>query len=80
MDLMDKDLSLNYLSHCDPRLNYEQSLGMSFSAHEESSADVGSTDVAFLISDYLRAKRRGTEPKDVLLEELGRGRAKSTGR
>ncbi|KAJ9091448.1 hypothetical protein QFC19_009088 [Naganishia cerealis] len=28
MDLMDKDLSLNYLSHCDPRLNYEQSLGM----------------------------------------------------
>lgn len=27
MDLMDKDLSLNYLSHCDPRLNYEQSLG-----------------------------------------------------
>ncbi|KAJ9091180.1 hypothetical protein QFC21_007301 [Naganishia friedmannii] len=61
MDLMDKDLSLNYLSHCDPRLNYEQSL-----------------DVAFLISDYLRAKRRGTEPKDVLLEELGRGRSNST--
>ena len=29
MDLMDKDLSLNYLSHCDPRLNYEQSLGES---------------------------------------------------
>jgi 3-deoxy-7-phosphoheptulonate synthase len=29
MDLMDKDLSLNYLSHCDPRLNYEQSLGKS---------------------------------------------------
>ncbi|KAI5449875.1 hypothetical protein NCC49_003991 [Naganishia albida] len=62
MDLMDKDLSLNYLSHCDPRLNYEQSL-----------------DVAFLIADHLRAKRRGTEPKDVLLEELGRGRSNSRG-
>jgi hypothetical protein len=32
MDLMDKDLSLNYLSHCDPRLNYEQSLGTSIPA------------------------------------------------
>jgi len=27
MELEDKDLSFNYRSHCDPRLNYEQSLG-----------------------------------------------------
>lgn len=29
MELEDKDLNLNYRTHCDPRLNYEQSLGMS---------------------------------------------------
>jgi 3-deoxy-7-phosphoheptulonate synthase len=56
MELEDKDLSFNYRTHCDPRLNYEQSL-----------------DVAFLISDYLKAKRRGEPPKDVLLSGL-RGR------
>lgn len=27
MELEDKDLSFNYRTHCDPRLNYEQSLG-----------------------------------------------------
>lgn len=57
MELADKDLSLNYRTHCDPRLNYEQSL-----------------DVAFLISDHLKAKRKGQEPRDVLLSEL-RGRS-----
>ncbi|KAH8085811.1 putative family II 2-keto-3-deoxy-D-arabino-heptulosonate aldolase [Filobasidium floriforme] len=57
MELEDKDLSFNYRSHCDPRLNYEQSL-----------------DVAFLVADNLKAKRRGTEPKDILLAEL-RGRS-----
>jgi hypothetical protein len=29
MELEDKDLSFNYRTHCDPRLNYEQSLGKS---------------------------------------------------
>ncbi|WVQ85324.1 hypothetical protein IAT38_007489 [Cryptococcus sp. DSM 104549] len=57
MELEDKDLSFNYKTHCDPRLNYEQSL-----------------DVAFLLSDYLKSKRRGEEPKDILLSGL-RGRA-----
>ncbi|ORX40928.1 DAHP synthetase [Kockovaella imperatae] len=56
MELADKDLSFNYRSHCDPRLNYEQSL-----------------DVAFLISDHLKAKRRGEAPRDILLANL-RGR------
>lgn len=56
MGLEDKHLSFNYRTHCDPRLNYEQSL-----------------DVAFLISDHLKAKRRGEAPKDVLLSGL-RGR------
>ena len=32
MELEDKDLSFNYRTHCDPRLNYEQSLGQSFSS------------------------------------------------
>jgi 3-deoxy-7-phosphoheptulonate synthase len=56
MELEDKDLSFNYKTHCDPRLNYEQSL-----------------DVAFLIADSLKAKRRNEPPKDVLLSSL-RGR------
>lgn len=30
MELEDKDLSFNYRTHCDPRLNYEQSLGPVF--------------------------------------------------
>lgn len=30
MELEDKDLSFNYRTHCDPRLNYEQSLGPFF--------------------------------------------------
>ncbi|KAL7420880.1 hypothetical protein Q5752_004834 [Cryptotrichosporon argae] len=56
MELEDKDLSFNYRTHCDPRLNYEQSL-----------------DVAFLIADHLKAKRRGEIPRDILLSNL-RGR------
>jgi 3-deoxy-7-phosphoheptulonate synthase len=30
MDLLDADLSTNYQTYCDPRLNYEQSLDMAF--------------------------------------------------
>ncbi|ORY31296.1 putative family II 2-keto-3-deoxy-D-arabino-heptulosonate aldolase [Naematelia encephala] len=56
MELADKDLSFNYRTHCDPRLNYEQSL-----------------DVAFLIADHLKAKRRGESPRDILMSTL-RGR------
>ena len=33
MELEDKDLSFNYRSHCDPRLNYEQSLGECCACH-----------------------------------------------
>ncbi|WVW82125.1 hypothetical protein I302_104130 [Kwoniella bestiolae CBS 10118] len=57
MELQDKDLSFNYRTHCDPRLNFEQGL-----------------DVAFLLADHLRSKRRGEEPKDILLSSL-RGRS-----
>ncbi|ODO07323.1 3-deoxy-7-phosphoheptulonate synthase [Cryptococcus wingfieldii CBS 7118] len=56
MELEDKDLSFNYRTHCDPRLNYEQSL-----------------DIAFLLADYLKSKRRGEKPHDILLASL-RGR------
>ncbi|KAL1412635.1 hypothetical protein Q8F55_000382 [Vanrija albida] len=56
MELADKDLSLNYRTHCDPRLNYEQSL-----------------DVAFLVADHLKARRRGQQPRPDLLSAL-RGR------
>lgn len=45
MELEDKDLSTNYRTHCDPRLNYEQSL-----------------DVAFLLADHLKARRKGGKP------------------
>ncbi|OCF45297.1 3-deoxy-7-phosphoheptulonate synthase [Kwoniella heveanensis CBS 569] len=56
MELEDKDLSFNYRTHCDPRLNFEQGL-----------------DVAFLLADHLGSKRRGVQPKDILLSSL-RGR------
>lgn len=48
MELEDKDLSLNYRTHCDPRLNFEQSL-----------------DVAFQVSDYLAAHKKGRKPRDM---------------
>ena len=79
MELEDKDLSFNYRSHCDPRLNYEQSLGqcgkpISLGSLSRRLISVTSADVAFLVADYLKAKRTGVEPKDVLLAEL-RGRS-----
>ena len=43
MELSEEDLSRRYLTYCDPRLNYEQSL-----------------DIAFMISEVLRAQRKGT--------------------
>ena len=55
MELQDKDLSFKYRTHCDPRLNYEQSL-----------------DVAFLVADHLKAKRRGEAPKDILMSSFRR--------
>jgi 3-deoxy-7-phosphoheptulonate synthase len=57
MELADKDLSTNYRTHCDPRLNYEQSLGESCA---RSHADA---DVAFLLADHLGARRRGAQPR-----------------
>lgn len=42
MELSDADLARNYKTHCDPRLNYEQSL-----------------DVAFILSEVIRAQRLG---------------------
>ncbi|BEJ11889.1 hypothetical protein CspHIS471_0203490 [Cutaneotrichosporon sp. HIS471] len=48
MELEDKDLNLNYRTHCDPRLNYEQSL-----------------DVAFQVSDYLSAAKKGRKPRNL---------------
>lgn len=30
MNLKDEDLSTNYQTHCDPRLNYEQALDVAF--------------------------------------------------
>lgn len=35
-------------------------------------------DVAFLIADHLKAKRRGVEPKDALLAHL-RGESRAAG-
>lgn len=38
MELEDKDLSLNYRTHCDPRLNYEQSLDVAFLVSDHLNA------------------------------------------
>lgn len=78
MELEDKDLSFNYRTHCDPRLNYEQSLGGLNPLEIGSKMLIGWTlflqlDVAFLLADYLKSKRRGERPHDILLSSL-RGR------
>lgn len=78
MELEDKDLSFNYRTHCDPRLNYEQSLGGLNSLEIGSKMLIGWTlflqlDVAFLLADYLKSKRRGERLHDILLSSL-RGR------
>lgn len=67
MELEDKDLSFNYRTHCDPRLNYEQSLG------KLAMRGRLMTDIAFLLADNLKSRRRGESPKDMLLSGL-RGR------
>jgi 3-deoxy-7-phosphoheptulonate synthase len=59
-------------SFCDPRLNFEQSLGMTFkcfSSHCFSNSH--SADVAFLISNHFKKQRRGHTGADVLYSELG---------
>ncbi|WFC98628.1 3-deoxy-7-phosphoheptulonate synthase [Malassezia yamatoensis] len=54
MQLSDEDLSRKYLSYCDPRLNYEQSL-----------------DIAFILSEVLRAQRKGTaDVSDAIVSAL----------
>jgi 3-deoxy-7-phosphoheptulonate synthase len=67
MELEDKDLSFNYRTHCDPRLNYEQSLGEYYTRGKLM------IDVAFLLADHLKSRRRGELPRDILLSGL-RGR------
>lgn len=52
-------------SFCDPRLNFEQSLG-EWTVQGRRAADDGWADVAFLVCDYLK-KGRTT----VLYRELG---------
>ncbi|WFD33875.1 3-deoxy-7-phosphoheptulonate synthase [Malassezia cuniculi] len=56
MQLSDSDLARNYQSHCDPRLNYEQSL-----------------DIAFILSEVIRAQRLGRtdDASAVLINALG---------
>ena len=51
------DLSLK--SFCDPRLNFEQSLGMLFSVNAVLPGSRDYSDVAFLISKYLKELRTG---------------------
>ena len=57
MELSDADLARKYQTHCDPRLNYEQSL-----------------DIAFLVSEVLRARRLGHphSENDALVHALAR--------
>lgn len=62
---------VNYLCHrpadrlgaqsfCDPRLNFEQSLGVPFSCYYQLFHKRPHSDIAFLMSDYFKKERRIT--------------------
>jgi 3-deoxy-7-phosphoheptulonate synthase len=77
MGLAEEELGLRYQTFCDPRLNFEQSLGASalFACHPLNRAACRLRtcyvpDVAFLVSNYFKNQRTSVKG-DVLYEELG---------
>lgn len=75
MELSEEQLELRYQSFCDPRLNFEQSLGKIL---RDVSTQLNltyhcSADVAFLISNHFKKERLGhtRSDNDVLYAELG---------
>ncbi|KDN52215.1 DAHP synthetase [Tilletiaria anomala UBC 951] len=79
MQLQDRDLARNYQSHCDPRLNYEQSLDIAFLiSHFLRGQRLGKTSGAFspapastLVND--QAGGSPNEEQDQILSELVKG-------
>lgn len=62
MELGEEELGLRYATACDPRLNFEQSLGefsFSFGIWEMIESDACNLDLAFLVADYLKKERTG---------------------
>lgn len=57
MELEDKDLSFNYRTHCDPRLNYEQSLGK----YQDLKLSNGRCRILDCRQSQVETQRRGTK-------------------
>jgi 3-deoxy-7-phosphoheptulonate synthase len=64
-------------SFCDPRLNFEQSLGEWLPGLAANLIDVCVLDVAFLISNHFKKERCGSKQgeNDLLYSELGGGKS-----
>ena len=75
MELGQEQLGLRYQSFCDPRLNFEQSLGKLLPGTHtvELLTILSLVDVAFLISNHFKKERLGQNRSgnDLLYAELG---------
>jgi 3-deoxy-7-phosphoheptulonate synthase len=71
MQVGEDQLPFRYQSFCDPRLNFEQSLGMRLRNSAYGSTNL-LQDVAFLISEHMQKERRGAiGASDILYSALG---------
>jgi len=80
MRLEEESLGLRFESHCDPRLNFEQSLGKHFhftSSLLEDSRLISESwvcclDIAFMLSQAAGPDRgrKSSEKENILVEEL----------
>jgi len=72
MELTEEELGLRYQTFCDPRLNFEQSLGKTcFPGLQKLALRKAYLDVAFLISNWFKKQRKSaTGEKDVLSSAL----------
>ena len=74
MELTEEELGLRYQSFCDPRLNFEQSLGTLAPLLDLRPKPTDCRlDVAFIISEFFKNQRQGNgHTGGVLLSELGK--------
>lgn len=79
MELGHDQLPLRFESYCDPRLNFEQSLGAHpYAIVTRALADYGLiADVAFMLSSQYQAARRGKQNDDILEELTGRSSSRA---
>ena len=77
MELEVEELAQRYQSHCDPRLNTEQTLGRRLEippggpdADGMPALLVRHADIAFLVADYMTASRKGRQPGNNVLSSL----------